>query len=215
VNKGYKLRLALVVAISLALLVCAGCTREKAELEAEPGQEQEQTIPEKEDGTTTEEENQNGQEEMEHRSKPAETVTITLYFADRKAVEDNYTGKYDFLAPVQRTYPHTKEVLNLALCELIKGPGKTENHLGPVMPSTTRILGISIENGVAAVNLSSEVLTDSSGGTLGGSIFMNAMVLTATEFPTVNSVQVLVEGEDWCDGHVVWDKPLGRNDLNF
>lgn len=214
-NKGYKLRLALLMAISLALLVCAGCTRGKAKLEAEPGQEQEQTEPEKEDETARQEENQNGQEETDHRLRPAETVTITLYFADRKAVEDNHTGEYGFLAPVQRTYPHTTEVLNLALGELIKGPGQTENHLGPVMPSTTRILGISIENGVATVNLSSEVLTDSPGGTLGGSIFMNAMVLTATEFPAVNSVQVLVEGEDWCDGHVVWDQPLGRKELNF
>ncbi len=158
------------------------------------------------------EENRNNREET--RSEPTpETVTVTLYLADREAINNGRTESY--LAPVQRTCTYTRRVLNLALTELAKGPREDENHLCPVMPATSCILGINIENGVATVNLSSEVLTDSPGGTLGGGIFIKAMILTCTEFPTVDSVQVLVEGENWCDGHVVWDRPLGRGDLNF
>ncbi len=103
--------------------------------------------------------------------------------------------------------------LREAMAELIRGPGPEDGGAGPVMPATTRILDIAVEDGMARIDLSREVLTDSAGGTLGGAVFMDAVILTATQFTPVDRVQVLVEGEPWCDGHFLWEEPLGRTDI--
>ena len=142
-----------------------------------------------------------------------ETINVELYFADDEAVVSGTPGLWGFVTPVKRTIPQTTEPLHPTLEQLFKGPLPEDGNVGPAAPPTTKILGISIEGKTAVVNLSREVLTDSPGGTLGGQIFISAMVLTATQFPEIESLQVLVEGEPWDDGHTIWESPLRSEDV--
>ncbi len=142
-------------------------------------------------------------------------VNITLYFGDKKAVESGAPAGTGYVIPVVREYPHTTAVLRLALQELIRGPLPGEDDLVRTMPATAKILDLKIENEIAYIDFSSELVTDSPGGTLGGAILIQSLVYTATEFPTVKSVLVTVKGETYSDGHYIWEQPIGRDDLNM
>jgi len=94
------------------------------------------------------------------------------------------------------------------------------------MPPTTRILGFNVQDGVANVNLSKEIITDaykycpvSSGGE---AMALNAIANTLTEFDAIKSVKLTIEGktqgeidgrrieEFW--GHVGLPPVLTRNE---
>ncbi|NLA26459.1 MAG: GerMN domain-containing protein [Firmicutes bacterium] len=137
-------------------------------------------------------------------------VRITLYFGDKKAIEEGSPCNTGYVSPVVREFPHTTAVLCLALEELIRGPLPGEENLVRTLPATVEILNIKIENEVALIDFSSEIITDSPGGTLGGSILIQSLVYTVTEFPTVKSVLVTVEGETFSDGHFIWENPISR-----
>jgi hypothetical protein len=42
---------------------------------------------------------------------------------------------------------------------------------------------------------------------------MQSLVFTLTQFPGIEKVLVLVEGEPWSDGHFIWEEPLGPADM--
>lgn len=142
-----------------------------------------------------------------------ETTDIELYFADDRAVESGTPGLWGFVTAVNRSVPQTAEPLQTALEQLFKGPLPEDGDVGPVAPQTAKILEIRMEGKTAVVNLSGEALTDHPGGTLGGQIFISAMVLTATQFPEIEALKVLVEGEPWNDGHTIWEEPLRKEDM--
>jgi spore germination protein GerM len=148
----------------------------------------------------------------ENGAVEARKVKITLYFGDQKAIEDDSPCETGYVRPVVREFPHTTAVLRLALQELIRGPMPGEGHLVKTLPATVEILNLKIENEVAVVDFSEELLTapDSPGGSLGGYLLMQSLVYTATEFPTVKSVLVTVNGETYSDGHFIWEEPIGR-----
>lgn len=159
-----------------------------------------------------------GTDGKEEKDKEEERkVEITLYFGDRKAVEEDSPCETGYVSPVVREFPHTTGVLRLALQELIRGPLPGEGDLARTLPATVKILNLKIENGVALIDFSPELLTapDSPGGTLGGSILIQSLVYTATEFFNVKSVLVTVNGETYSDGHFIWEYPIGREDFNF
>jgi len=163
------------------------------------------------------------------------SLEITLYFACPEAVHTGEPGEYGYVTPVAREVPHTDEVLRTAVQELIRGPEEDErawcdecdekqwepcdecleHRVSPVAPDSVEIRGINIEGGIASIDLCRELFAAEDGvaGTLGGAIFVQSMVWTATEFPTVDEVQVLVEGEYFDDGHMIWEEPRGRDDL--
>jgi hypothetical protein len=82
-----------------------------------------------------------------------------------------------------------------ALTAMLEGPQGDEADLGfsSAVPAGTELLGVTVADGIATVDLSSEFATG------GGSLSMQArvaqVVFTATQFPTVESVAFEVEGE--------------------
>lgn len=158
---------------------------------------------------------QTGQSSEPSEAETPHTLKLTLYFSDLEAIETGATGQTGYVKAVTRELPNTKAVLRLALQELIKGPQPGEGNLGRTLPAETRILGLTIDHGVAVINFSSDLLTaaDSPGGSLGGTVFRESIVYTATQFSTVDAVLVQVDGEPYSDGHYFWDKPVGRNEL--
>ena len=83
-----------------------------------------------------------------------------------------------------------------ALDALLAGPNTLEIELGMLsaIPAGTEVLGLTIEDGVATIDLSSEFETTGM-GTTGEIGLVSQVVFTLTQFPTVDSVDITIEGE--------------------
>lgn len=98
------------------------------------------------------------------------------------------------LGVAERRVPATKAVATAALRALCEGPtaAETQAGLGTTVPDGTELLGVSIKDGVARVDLSSEYA--SGGGSLSMTARVAQVVYTATQFPTVKSVTFALDG---------------------
>ncbi len=152
-----------------------------------------------------------------NQSNGEKTLTVKLFFADNRLVAEDRPGQYGYVVPVLRSIPYTPDetiALQVTLKELIRGPLTTDSgDLFYTIPETTKLLSAEIEDETAVVNFSGELLTDSAGGTTGGRIFRESIIYTVTQCPSIKNLLVLVEGEPWCDGHYIWDTPLGEKDI--
>jgi germination protein M len=132
-----------------------------------------------------------------------EEEQVVLYFADDNA---------QYLVPEYRNIQKTEEMAKQAIIELIKGP--TSSNLYPTVPSTTRVNGLYINDGIAYVDLSSEIIKNHSGGSTGELLTVYSIVLTLTSFPDINKVQIIVDGNsgETLVGHVDTSIPLEGDD---
>jgi hypothetical protein len=100
------------------------------------------------------------------------------------------------LAPVLREVPETKAVATAAMRNLIAGPNEKELSARPAMytaiPDGTRLLDLSIDKGVATVNLSDEFRL--ARASFEGGQAEAQVIYTLTQFATVNAVRIQVEG---------------------
>ena len=133
-----------------------------------------------------------------------ETVTYQVWFVNDEGLFVTY-----------RTEPATQRVGTKALESLLEGPDTFEDGYGlsTAIPEGTQLLGLTIEDGIATVDLTSEFETG------GGSASMQArlaqVVYTLTQFPTVKGVLFSLDGEpiDVLGGEgVIIDHPLARRD---
>lgn len=185
----------------VAFFVAAGCNP------VENDMPEENNIGE---DTTKETTEKSDEETTEKNSK--KTTDVTLYFGCSEAIKSGEPGEYGLVAPVSREISYveenSEEILHASLEELIKGPSPEDGDVLQVVHSSVDILDITIEDKTAIINLSEEMFSeDWTGGTTGGSVFIQAFTNTAAEFSTVDEVQVLVEGDYWNDGHWIWDEP--------
>ncbi|MDD3656653.1 MAG: GerMN domain-containing protein [Atribacterota bacterium] len=132
-----------------------------------------------------------------------EEEQVVLYFADDNA---------QYLVPEYRNIQKTEEMAKQAIIELIKGP--TNSNLYPTVPSTTRVNALYISDGIAYIDLSSEIIKNHSGGSTGELLTVYSIVLTLTSFPDINKVQIMVDGNsgETLVGHVDTSIPLERDD---
>ena len=98
---------------------------------------------------------------------------------------------------------------------LLEGPTALETEAGMFtgIPEGTRFLGLTIDSGVAFVDLSSEY--ESGGGSLAMFTRLAQVVFTLTQFPSVDGVRFKLDGElvDILGGEgFIVDKPLSRDD---
>lgn len=129
-------------------------------------------------------------------------VTVVLYFADAEAM---------YVWPEERVVEQGDESLpELLINELIAGPTSDDLHV--TIPEETKLLGISIEDGVAFVDFSEEIRTKHWGGSAGELMTVGSIVNTLTELPEIEAVQLLVDGkvEDAIWGHGVTSEPIER-----
>lgn len=103
-----------------------------------------------------------------------------------------------FIRPVTRTIEPTVEVARAAISALIAGPTAEEQAGTPAisggLPDGTMLLGLTIADGAARVDLSAEI--EDVGGTFGETAVLAQLVFTLTQFPTVDEVVLLIEGEE-------------------
>lgn len=116
---------------------------------------------------------------------------------------------------ITRSLPKTDSPLSEALKALIAGPLPNESNCMNLIPPGTRLIGASVKNGVATLNFN-ENFEFNTYGVEGCIAQLMQVVYTATEFPTVKSVQFLIEGEkkDYLGTEGQWiGSPLSRNNF--
>ncbi len=121
---------------------------------------------------------------------PVGTMTVRAYF-----MLGSFTDNPG-LVPVLRTVPVTKSVAKAAMTALFAGPQGAELEASPAMytgiPEGTRLLGVSITDKVATVDLSKEWKTAQAN--FQGATAIAQVVYTLTQFSTVTLVRIQVEG---------------------
>jgi len=146
-----------------------------------------------------------GTDESETPSVPEETrMDVAVYLMEGEKV-----------AHVTRNVPKTSAVLKAALEQLFQGPNAQESAkgLGSEIPPQTRLIGASVVDGVANVDVTGPF--DDGGGTLSMTARMAQLVYTATQFPSVNSVRLFMHGtpvEALGGEGIIIDEPQTRAD---
>ncbi len=116
-----------------------------------------------------------------------QTTLVTLYFC--MALGDHEI----FYVPISRVLSGEQDLLEASLKELIQGP-RQGTSLFSDLPTNTVVKEANIHGTIATVSLSKELL-NYQGGRTGEENIKNQLVLTLTEIPGVENVQVQVEGE--------------------
>jgi len=116
---------------------------------------------------------------------------------------------------VKRSVPASDSPLTDALEALLKGPTEEEirRKLLSLVPAGTRLLGAQVRGSTAFLNFN-EAFMYNHYGIEGYAGQLKQVVYTATAFPTVQDVQILIEGErhDYLGGEGVYiGRPLSRN----
>ena len=142
---------------------------------------------------------------------PSGTTTVRAYF-----ILGGPVGSAG-LVPVLREVPATKAVARAAMNALLAGPNAKERGASPAIsstiPSGTELLGLSIKDGVATVDLSGEF--ESGGGSASQIGRLGQVVFTLTQFSSVDSVAFRVDGRPvtvFGSEGIVLDGAVGRAD---
>ena len=120
------------------------------------------------------------------------------------------------LVAVLREVPRTRAVATAAVNALLGGPSVAESGdrtITTAVPSGTRLLGLTIEGGLATVDLSREF--EAGGGSASVLNRLGQVVYTLTQFPTVERVLFKLEGTVvtvFSGEGVILDGPVGRAD---
>lgn len=119
---------------------------------------------------------------------------------------------------VLKDIPRSDSPLSDALSALFAGPSEAEAQRGLIslIPSGTRLLSAVVRDGIATISLSEEFRFNQF-GVEGAIAQLVQVVFTATTFPTVNAVQILIEGQklEYLGAEGVWiGSPLGRKDFS-
>jgi hypothetical protein len=101
----------------------------------------------------------------------------------------------DGLVAVLREIPATKSVATAAMNALLAGPNALEraNAISTGLPKSVQLLGLTIVNGVATVDLSSEFAAAAAADAYQQRV--GQVVYTLTQFPTVQGVSLRIEGQ--------------------
>ncbi|MBS4026045.1 MAG: GerMN domain-containing protein [Clostridia bacterium] len=193
--------LLLVMALSM-LLILSGCGLVDKLVSMKQGLKEEPQI-------SLEEPIQEFPQWVVEEPKPTGTgeYKLTLFFSDP-------LGQY--LVKEERVIPKVEGIGRSAVNELIKGPNLASN-LMPTVPDNTILLDINVkqEEKLAIVDFSRALVENHMGGSSAEALTVYSIVNTLTQFPTVERVQILVNGQyvETIAGHLDVSKPLTRNDL--
>ncbi len=137
---------------------------------------------------------------------PAELIlperAVTLYFAEPQ-------GRY--LVRQQRSIPgcsDDRDCIGSLLTVLIAGP---EDNAVAVVPPTTEVLGIELEDDLVRVDFSRQLADHHPGGSLSELLTIHSLINSLSEsFPYLRQLQIVIDGEirETLKGHVRIDLPV-------
>ncbi len=118
---------------------------------------------------------------------------------------------------VLRNVPVSKSPMTVAIHTLLEGPkaGELNNDIFSLIPKDSKLNDARVEGGIAYLDFNEEFRFNPL-GIDGYRAQVEQIVYTATEFPTVDKVQFLVEGQRvaFLGGEGFWiGEPLGREDF--
>ncbi len=125
-----------------------------------------------------------------------------------------------YMVPVSlplETVPEDPHELSLLLIDaLLAGPGYSLGLLSP-FPEDTRVLSLRVQDETIYVDFNRALKANFTGGSSQEWALLNSLVLTLTEIPGINQVQILVEGrkEEAVLGHMDTTEPLIRGVVNW
>ena len=161
-----------------------------------------QTSPSSDDATTTE---------------PTETTTAVDTTASAKRFVDVYFVQGNgYAIPVATAVSSSPEVATSAMSALIAGPTVAQKSEGlySSVPVDTELLGLTIDDGIARVDLSREF--EAGGGSFSMSSRLAQVVYTLTEISTIDAVEFWLEGAPvtaFSNEGLVLDGPVDRIDV--
>jgi len=123
---------------------------------------------------------------LEQENLPEGVLYLKVYFLE---------GRGHYLLPITFAFPWTEGVARASLEKLIEGPTPAQEMrfgLRSPVPPTTKILGLTIRDGLAKLDLSRSFLSYDPGEERQ---VLNSLIFTLLQFPTIKEVEILVEGE--------------------
>lgn len=141
----------------------------------------------------------------------ASPISLGVYFYVDEAGHPQRTGP--FLIPVATDVSHTLSVARAAMEQLLAGPAVSDPSISTMIPDGVRLLGLTIADGIAKVDLSSDFAADDDSAA--SAMKAAQVVFTLTRFPTVDDVQFFQDGKPVAvqtgDGQLV-SRPVARGD---
>ncbi|VDN47052.1 conserved protein of unknown function [Petrocella atlantisensis] len=126
---------------------------------------------------------------------------VTLYFPNLDAQK--------VWKEVRTLTVYDNEIAKASILGLIEGTNSST--LSPSIPDGTRLLSINLENGLCTVDFSRAFVENHPGGSAGELMTLGSIVNTLTEFPEIERVQILVEGQVIeTIGNISLEEPLYR-----
>lgn len=126
---------------------------------------------------------------------PADVVVVPYFYLD-EAGHPNRPGP--FLVPLTREVSATKAVARAAMEQLLAGPSREEGNSIPAIstaiPDGVRLLGLTISDGVATVDLSSAFEATDDAAAVSARVAQ--VVFTLSRYPSVQEVLFRQEGVD-------------------
>lgn len=179
---------AIVVLVGLlaTLLVLGGCKKEKgSDTPAATDEASKQSAETSATDPVTPADVQDGSQQAPQPNAPT-TMTVRLYWVE---AGENALG-------VERTIPYSEGAATAALNALLAGPTAQELQTWPALssaiPSGTTLNKVTIENGIAKVDLSAAF--ESGGGTFSVTARLAQVVYTLQQFSTVQGVEFYIDG---------------------
>jgi len=118
--------------------------------------------------------------------EPGEQIVVQLWFGDSQG---------QTLVMEEREISKVEGIGRATVNELIKGPS-ADSDLLPIIPVGTVLKDINVKSdGLVIVDFSKELIDNHIGGTTSEALTVYSIVNTLTQFPTVDRVQFLVEGQ--------------------
>ena len=191
------------------LLTSAGCG-EKKEDPKPPAQGQEGQLPPadgknpppKPDGQNPPP-NETGQKPGDSQVQTRKQLTLKVYYPDEGATH---------LVAVDRAVDveDGKDKYTAAVETIIQEP--TESNLVAIFPKATQVRSVKVEGDLATVDFDGSIQRTFSGGSTGEELLVGSLVDTLTDFPEINRVQILVDGNavESLAGHMDISKPFER-----
>ena len=134
---------------------------------------------------------------------PAQSMRVKIYYPDDSGVH---------LVEVERkiSVEHEGEKNLVAVEMLLEDPH--EENLTTIFPKNASIRSVTVDNGLATVDLDCAMLKTMVGGSTGEEFLVGSIVDTLTNFPEVTRVKFLVDGKEieTLSGHMDLSTPLER-----
>lgn len=139
------------------------------------------------------------------KTLPAQIMRVKVYYPDDSGMK---------LVEVERriNIEHEGEKYFAAVEMLLDEP--YEENLTTIFPRNANIRSVTVEGGLATVDLDGSIVKNMVGGSTGEEFLVGSIVDTLTNFPEVTQVKFLVDGKEieTLSGHMDLSTPLERMD---